>query len=99
MASLIGNTVRLTATFVDWLNVATDPDVGTVVFRVYDSEKGQIGTDLPLPAGTYKTETGVWQYDYLVPAGNDFLIVEFYATISSLPIVNRLVIERAFYND
>jgi len=99
MASLTGNTVRLTATFVNWASAATDPDIGTVVFRVYDSDKGQLGEDLPLPAGTYKKETGVWQYDYIVPAGSDPLTVEFYAEIDSFPIVNRMIVERVFYND
>lgn len=60
------------------------------MFRVYDEDKEQIGEDVSVEA----VSTGIYQYDYTIPAGTVPLFYEFCGTLSGKPILARGVIER-----
>lgn len=61
--SVSGDTVRLKATFYNFLGVLTDPT--DLVLRIYDSDKNLLET--PTLTASNHASTGVYQYDYTLP--------------------------------
>ena len=82
-----GNTIQVTATFYNFENTPTDPEV--VKFKVYDAryklkdEYVLTGVNR-LAAGTY-----VYNYTPVIFGGNKLFYYEFYAEINGLPVLTR----------
>jgi hypothetical protein len=94
--AVAGNTIRLTVTFTDTDAVAVDPS--SVIFRVYDAEYNQLGTDVIVTAN--RLGTGVYYHDYCVPVGIDSaLYAEFAGTADGVTIVGRIRLDREFSDD
>jgi hypothetical protein len=95
MASIIkvtnGDTVRAKIPWTNWSEDGSgslvDPDGQTTTFTVYN---GSTLAEIATGAATRET-TGVYFYDYTIPAGNDSktYVFEFTADFSSKPQVSR----------
>jgi hypothetical protein len=83
----IGDTVRFKATFYDWEDALTDPT--EIIVKIYDSRKVQLGETITLDMTENKESTGVYFYDYVVPAGHTRLYYEFNGVVGGLPSVER----------
>lgn len=91
--ALVGNTVRVTGSFYNFAGVLTDPDVGTIFVKFYDSKMVQIGSSVNLTVGANKVSTGVFKYDYTIPVTTSpSIIYEFSGTVDSVTSLNRSVI-------
>lgn len=82
-----GNTVRVKGTYKNNAGQPTDPSLPTV--RIYDSNYDLI-TEVSL-SDANKVGTGVYQYDYTIPAGKAHAIYyyEFYGEVTGVPALNR----------
>lgn len=86
-AVIIGDTIRLKASFYNWSGNLVDPEEITVSF--YDSGKTIIGKEVTLNLITAKESAGVYHYDLTVPAGHNKIYFEFCGTIDGMPSVER----------
>jgi hypothetical protein len=64
---LSGNTIRIQATFTDFDDTATDPDVIKLI--IYDSKYTKL-SEYTLTSAN-KVSTGVYYYDYTTPTGTE----------------------------
>ena len=79
-----GNTVRLTAQFKDWDEVAVDPTLIKLI--IYDSKYTKLNEYIVGVAT--KLTTGSYYYDYVTTVVADF-VYEWYAEIDGLPSLKR----------
>lgn len=90
--ALVGNTVRLTASFYNFAGVLTDPTGGSIVVKFYDSKMVQIGATVPLSLAN-QTSAGVYKYEYTIPVTTSpTIIYEFSGTVDGVTSLNRGVI-------
>lgn len=85
--ALIGNTIRLKASFTDWDGNPASPT--GVVLRFYDSRRRKIGEDItvePVTAGQY-------QHDYEVESDSVFYF-EFSGILEGNAVAGRSVISK-----
>lgn len=93
-AQIIGDTSRLYTSFYNYADALADPDTVTVV--IY-SHEGQV--ELKTGAAT-RESTGVYYYDYIIPAGVPSpLVYEFGGMLDGKPTVNREYLEIAWVNE
>ena len=85
---LIGDTIRLNASFYTFAGALADPDVVTVKIYSY------IGKNVLATGTATKSSTGVYYYDYTVPDEKGDLVYEFSGTLENLPSVGRARIEK-----
>jgi hypothetical protein len=88
---IIGNTVRITHTYMSWAGVPVD--VETPAVKVY---AGKVHGEPLATIVPEKIETGKYQIDYTVPAGIYDLIFEFSGTAEGLPEVTRISMPRSY---
>lgn len=82
--ALIGNTVRLKASFVNWAGDPASPS--GVKLKIYGLGRKQVGDDIT----PTETATGKFQHDFVIPddpAGH--LIYEFSGELEGTPVVGR----------
>ena len=63
--ALCGNTVRLKCEFKTFNDEYDDPD--GITLKIFDKDKTQIGETIDI-TDAYTTETGIYEYDYVIPA-------------------------------
>jgi len=90
--SIIGNTVRLQATFKRFDGILSDPE--SLTFKVYDSSKRLIFADNL--TNINKISVGLYYYDYLIPNGIGDLTYEFSGILEGSVILGRGNIDREF---
>lgn len=84
-----GDTVTLTALFVDYDGVPWDPQGVTV--RVYDRQRRLVGE--PITKEIDHIEPGTYQLEYTLPVGYDYLVYEFAGVDSQgKPVLARAAI-------
>jgi hypothetical protein len=87
---LIGNTIRLHASFYNFSEVLTDPT--SITLKFFDQRRNQVGTDITIGIGE-KISTGVYEYDYTIPNINsNALIYEFKGIIGGFASLSRGII-------
>ena len=85
--ALIGNTVRVRATFKTFAGVEADPSGITLKF--YDQRRSQVGATL-LGAQLSRSSAGVYSYMYEIPdTTSPYLTYEFKGTLEGTSIVGR----------
>lgn len=89
---IIGNTVRITHTFMSWGGTPVDAQTPTV--KVYAGKVQGEPLDTIVPD---KIETGTYQVEYTVPAGIYDLIFEFSGTAEGTPEVTRISMPRTYF--
>ena len=60
-----GNTVRLKCEFKTFDDEYDDPT--SITLKIFDKDKTQIGATIEI-TDAYKTDTGIYEYDYTIPA-------------------------------
>jgi hypothetical protein len=88
-----GDTVKLKCDFKSWLGEYTDPD--SITLKIYDVNKTQVGATINLTAAN-KTDTGKYEYEYVVPDSYPQLIFEYRGVIDGNPILGRQLITVVF---
>jgi hypothetical protein len=91
---IIGNTARITHTYISW---AGEPvDVTDPTLKIYEGiVSGVPLATIPLTAAE-RTGTGAYQYDYTIPPGVYDLIFEFSGESEGTPAVTRKQESRAY---
>ena len=79
---LIGSTVKLKATFMDFDGEVADPT--DVVIRFYDAKEQQVGDNI----SAVKVGVGQYEYDYEVQKDNK-AFYEFSGILDGLPVATR----------
>jgi hypothetical protein len=88
---IIGDTIRLKASFYNYSGALTDPDSVTV--KIY-TDIGPI--QIETGAAT-KEATGVYYYDYTIPADiNGALVYEFAGILDGTPTVGRAMLDKSW---
>jgi hypothetical protein len=91
VAIIIGDTIRLKATFYNYSGALADPD--SVTAKIYS----HIGQILLATGAATKESTGVYYYDYTVPADVPGLIVyEFSGMMDGTPTAGRATFEKVW---
>lgn len=80
---LIGDTVRLRATFFSYVGLPADPD--NVVCTIYS----HIGKETLESGAAQREAKGVYYYDYTIPAVEGALVYEFAGEHDGQPTVGR----------
>jgi hypothetical protein len=91
---IIGNTVRITHTYMSW---AGEPiDVTDPTLKIYEGVASGVPlATIPLTAAE-RTGVGAYQYDYTIPPGVYDLIFEFSGTAEGAPEVTRISMPRTY---
>ena len=94
MAVKIGDTVRFSVEFKDFSSVYADPT--DIVLKIYDKHRRQVGSDISITE-SHKTGTGIYSYDYTIPANADeYIIYEISGTLEGTTILDRKKLEVEF---
>lgn len=91
---VIGDTIRIKATFKDWAGRDIDPDEPR--FRAYNMDDKQTPVvDYDLQSQN-RVGVGIFEIDYTVPDGNGFLVLEISGMVGGMPQVTRVCVERCW---
>lgn len=94
MTAIIGDTVRLMASFYTFSNVLADPD--DVEVNIYEYKTEEKVNSEPLTA--VKSETGKYYCDYTIPDVDDNLVYEFTGILEGTPTTNRKILRVSWLN-
>lgn len=87
-----GDTIRIKGTFKNSSNVLIDADSNLVTFTIYNADSQQV-----VATGTAtRSSTGIYYYDYTMPATENKYIVELKGNFSLLPQLSRATIRAKF---
>ena len=73
--ALSGNTVRLKCEFKTFDDEYADPTA--ITLKIFDKDKAQIGATIEISCA-YQTDTGIYEYDYTIPALS--VLIEYLST-------------------
>lgn len=91
--ALVGNTVKVQASFFNFANALIDPTVGSIFVKFYDSKMNVLSGPTLLTVAANKVSTGIFVYNYTIPVTTSpTIIYEFVATVDAVPSLNRGVI-------
>jgi hypothetical protein len=81
---LVGDTVTLHVEFRNFKNELVDADEITLI--IYDSNKKAISDPITITSD-HKISTGIYEYNYVIPEGYNFLYYKFLGNPEGLPAV------------
>lgn len=87
-----GDTIRIKGTFKNSSNTLVDADANIVTFTLYSYDTKKVVDS----GAASRLSTGVYYYDYTVPATEKKYIVELKGEFSSYPQLARSVIKSKF---
>lgn len=87
------DTIRLKVEFKDFIGNYADPT--DIALKICDAAHNQVGNDITIGAGE-KVNTGIYEYDYTVPAGTEEFIYEFSGTLNGSTVLGRSSVDTEF---
>jgi hypothetical protein len=90
LMATIGDTVKLGGEFRTWNGIYADPTA--ITLTIYDKARRVIETVSITNAN--KVSLGIYEYEYVVPAGVGDLEYEYSGTLEGKPITGRAVLVR-----